>query len=95
MSLRQALHPLQPAHLAAEARRIAAKIARRARRLDLRVARLRPDGPARGAVLFSYILDPFLGRPGAALPTSHTHFWESHRMAHSFVERGFQVDAIS
>ena len=95
MSLRQALHPLEPAHLAAAARRIAAKLARKARRLDLRVVRLRPAGPARGAVLFSYILDPFVQRPGAAIPTWHTHFWESHRMALSFVERGFQVDAIS
>lgn len=86
---------MEPAHLARELRRIAGKVSARLRRLDRRVVRLEPEEPARGRVLFSYILDPFLLRPGEPIPRSHTHFWESHRMAHTFVDLGFTVDAVS
>lgn len=93
--LKRVLHALEPSYLASEARRIAGKWWRKARRVERRRVRLVPEGRARGAVLFSYILDPFVLRPGAPVPHGHTHYWESRRMALTFVERGFEVDAIS
>lgn len=86
---------MEPAHLVRELQRITGKVSSRLGRLHRRVVRLEPGGEARGRVLFSYILDPFLLRPGQLISHSHTHFWESHRMAYTFVELGFEVDAVS
>lgn len=94
-ALRQVRRTYTPAFLAQEARRILRKLIRRARQLEERVVTLEPQGEPRGEVLFSYILDPFLLPPGRPIPHWHTHFWESHRMAHTFVEMGYRVDAIS
>ena len=88
-------HRLAPSFLADEVRRISTKWWRRARRVDHKVATLKPQGPSRGRVLFSYILDPFLLPEGQEVPYSHTHFWESMTMGRTFQELGFQVDAIS
>lgn len=84
-----------PQFLTGEIRRIATKWWRRARQVEYRVATLEAQGECRGEVLFSYILDPFLLPPGAAVPYSHTHFWESATMARTFQQLGFRVDAIS
>lgn len=89
------LHHLEPAFLQSEARRIGRKWIRRVRRIDRRVASLEPEGDPRGNVLLSYIIDPFLLAPGAPVPYSHTHYWETLTMARTFVEAGYRVDAIS
>lgn len=47
-----------------------------------------------GRALLSYILDPFLLRPGAAEPHSHTHFWESREIGRLLVEAGFELDVV-
>ncbi len=96
MLTRYLLHHLAPAFLRSELRRITQKLLRKARRVDEQVVTLEPPaGSPRGDVLFSYVIDPFLLRPGQAIPTTHTHFWESRTMARTFVELGFRVDAIS
>lgn len=59
-----------------------------------RTVRLRPDGSSRGRLLFSYIIDPFLLGRKAGISHSHTHDWESYRMAQTFLEAGFEVDVI-
>lgn len=63
-------------------------------RIDRRVKTLHPPGPARGAVLFSYINDPFYLKPGKPLPHSHTHFWESYQMVQTWLDLGYSVDVI-
>ncbi len=95
MSLKRILHPFSPTYLASEARRIGHKVVRKLSRPDRRLVTLEPQGEPRGHVLFSYILDPFLLAPGKEIPHWHTHFWESHEMAHSFVDLGYKVDCIS
>jgi glycosyltransferase involved in cell wall biosynthesis len=64
-------------------------------RPDQQVVTLKPEGPSRGNVLFSYINAPFLLKPGEPMPTSHTHYWESWQMAHAFLELGYTVDVIN
>jgi len=95
MSIEYLLHQLEPAHVLAEIRRVTGKLARRARRIEERTVTLEPAGPARGDVLFSYVIDPFLLRPGEPVPYSHTHYWESLTMARAFVDLGYRVDAVS
>ena len=56
---------------------------------------LRTPHVARGRVLLSYVLDPFLLRQGQGVPYSHTNFWESYQIAQTCLELGFDVDAIS
>lgn len=63
-------------------------------RIDRRVATLKPQATPKGHVLFSYINDPFLLKPGQPIPNTHTHFWESWQMANTFVELGYSVDVI-
>ena len=96
MRAKRLIRLLDPPFLAADARRLVTKARRRARRVERRVVTLSPSGPRppRGAVLFSFILDPFLLAPDAAIPYEHTHDWESLRMACTFVELGYEVDAI-
>jgi len=91
-------HPSQRGMRARGRRRRLARLCRRVLRrlsgVDQRRISLPPDGPARGWVLFSYIIDPFLRKPGAPMPHSHTHFWESWQMAQIFREAGYAVDVI-
>lgn len=86
--------PSAVAAFTARVKRFAEKQQRRLRRIDRRMETLLPAGEVRGKVLFSYIIDPILDR-GRNIPHSHTHFWESWTMAKTFVDLGFQVDAIS
>jgi hypothetical protein len=88
-------HRLDPPHLKDEVQRIATKWWRRARRIDHRIAHLEPRGTSRGRVLFSYIVDPFLLPQDREIPYSHTHFWESATIGHTFRDLGFRVEAIS
>ncbi len=66
---------------------------------NLRSVSLRPEGRPRGRVLLSYILDGFLAERGdlsASHPAYwHTNSWESRQMAQTFLDLGYQVDAIS
>ncbi len=72
-----------------------ARFLRKLRRIDERVIRLRATrSPAVGRALFSYILDPFLAPAGRPVDHSHTHFWESWRMATTLAELGFEVDVV-
>lgn len=58
------------------------------------VITLRPEGISRGRVLFSYIIDAFLLPQGTPIPKSHTNFWQSWKMAQTFVQLGYEVDVI-
>jgi glycosyltransferase involved in cell wall biosynthesis len=64
-------------------------------RPDMRVVSLKPEGPSRGNVLFSYIIAPFLLKPGEPISASHTHDWESYQMAKTFLDLGYSVDVIN
>lgn len=75
------------------ARRILRKAVRTMTGHDRKVARIEPEGPARGTVLVSYILDPLLA--GTTEDHSHTHFWETLTIARTFAELGYAVDGIS
>lgn len=59
------------------------------------VVSLTAPGTRRGHVLLSYIVAPFLRRPGEALPHGHTHFWESVEIAQAWLEMGYDVDVIN
>ena len=86
---------LAPANLRAEAQRLYSKYRRKLQRLDHQVVRLPAQGEKRGSLLFSYIIDPFLLADPAAIPYSHTHFWESYTIAHTWAQLGFEVDCVS
>lgn len=73
---------------------------RRLRRVDSvpdreRVVTLKAPGPARGAVLVAYVIEPFLLAPGEQISNRHTHHWETWRIVQAFLARGFDVDVVS
>lgn len=70
------------------------RIYRRIRGTNERVVTLPADGTPKGRVLFSYIIDPFLQDSTRPIAHSHTHFWESYCMAHTFVDAGYAVDVL-
>ncbi len=79
----------------ARARRLLVRSLRKLQRIDEKVVRLTPYRlPGAPRALFSYILDPFLLRPGQSVPHSHTHYWESRTMAESLRDLGFTVDVM-
>jgi glycosyltransferase involved in cell wall biosynthesis len=59
-----------------------------------RVVSLKPLGSSRGNVLLSYILDPFLLKPGQPVSHAHSNHWESLQIARTFLDLGYCVDAI-
>ena len=59
-----------------------------------RIISLKPPQNPIGNVLISYILTPFLLKPGESMPISHTHFWECLQMAKTFLDMGYCVDVI-
>jgi glycosyltransferase involved in cell wall biosynthesis len=80
---------------------IGKKVANRLQR-ELRNRRkvtLRPPGDARGRVLLSYLIEPFLVDWEALPPTDpvrwHSNAWECRAIAQTFLDLGFAVDAIS
>lgn len=68
---------------------------RQLRRIDEKVVRLPAAvDPPRGRAILSYIVDPFRLAPGAPIPYSHTHFWESRAMGEVLAGLGFEVEAL-
>jgi glycosyltransferase involved in cell wall biosynthesis len=59
-----------------------------------RCVSLKPESGAKGNVLLSYILEPFLLKPGEKISNAHTHDWESFQIARTFVDLGYAVDVI-
>ena len=57
-------------------------------------AALKPEGTVRGKVLLSYIPDAFTSPEAESLSHRHTHYWESHRIATTFLNNGFEVDVV-
>jgi len=55
---------------------------------------LNPGRNAKGNVLLSYIIEPWVEKKNILEYTSHTHFWESVQIAQTFLEMGYAVDAI-
>ncbi|MEO8274689.1 MAG: glycosyltransferase [Thermoanaerobaculia bacterium] len=81
--------------LAGRGRRFFERLSRRIRRVESRVVSLVPERtPRTGRALLSYILDPYLLRPGQTLPHSHTHFWESREMGRILLDLGFELDVV-
>ena len=60
-----------------------------------KVVSLRPGGPANGHVLLSHLIEPFLLKQGAPVPSSHTVHWEVLQVANTFLGFGYGVDVIS
>jgi glycosyltransferase involved in cell wall biosynthesis len=58
------------------------------------VVSLKPAEDSKGYVLLSYILDPFLLKPGEPVSHAHTNRWESFQIARTFVDLGYSVDVI-
>ena len=56
---------------------------------------LKPEGPSRGDVLFSYVTDAFFSEAGKPVPYDHPAYWESLQMAKTFLDFGYCVDVIS
>lgn len=59
-----------------------------------RCVTLNPDSRPNGRILLSYILDPFLVKPGQSVSTSHTHHRESLLIAETWLKHGYGVDVI-
>ncbi|MBV6621571.1 MAG: glycosyltransferase [Rivularia sp. (in: Bacteria)] len=59
-----------------------------------RMISLKPNKPAVGSVLLSYVLSPFNLKSGEPIPTSHTQHWECLQMAKTFLDLGYNVDVI-
>ncbi len=75
--------------------KICRKLCRKKRDIHSKVVSLKPDGKVRGSMLLSFIIDPFLRKPGEPISHDHTHDWESFQMAQTFLDKGFSVDVIS
>jgi len=89
-SLRQRLVNTKPYRLAAEVKKALAAH----QGLDRRVVTLRPPEPPRGNVLLSYILDAFFLQPDDPTLLKHTHYWETRQIAQTWLDLGYEVDAI-
>jgi hypothetical protein len=63
--------------------------------LDRMVVSLRPDGPPRGNVLISHLIEPFVLKPGQPVPHSHTRYWEASQIVKTFLDFGYCVDIIN
>lgn len=61
----------------------------------LTVASFQPKRSAKGNVLISYNLDPFLVKDNQPICNKHTHHWESVEMVKIFLEMGYCVDVIT
>ena len=55
---------------------------------------LQSEKPSQGEVLLSFLVEPFLLKPGEPMPNSHTHYWECLQMARTFLDLGYSVDVI-
>lgn len=59
-----------------------------------RVVELKARRPARGTVLLSYIIEPFLRHPDDPTFRQHTNFGESRLIAQTYLDKRFDVDVI-
>jgi len=59
------------------------------------VIHLKPCGPRKGNVLFSYLTEPFTMAPWEDFSTYHTSYWECYEIAQNFLRRGYAVDVIN
>jgi glycosyltransferase involved in cell wall biosynthesis len=59
-----------------------------------RVVSLAPEKTSKGQVLLSWLIEPFLLKPGEPIPNSHTQYWECLQMARTFLDLGYSVDVI-
>ena len=59
-----------------------------------KVVSLQPAGASKGHVLLSYLIDPFLLKPGEAVTHAHTNRWESLQIGQIFLDLGYSVDVI-
>lgn len=55
---------------------------------------LQPQKKTQGDVLISYLIAPFLLKPGEPIPNSHTNFGQCLQMARTFLDLGYAVDVI-
>ena len=55
---------------------------------------LTPKGKPRGNVLLSYIIEPFLVSDEKLISNAHHHDWLSWRIAMTFLDEGYSIDAI-
>lgn len=69
-------------------------IRRYAPEFNPRCVTLSPASEPKGRILLSYILDPFLLKPGQSISTSHTHHRESILIAEAWRNCGYSVDVI-
>lgn len=60
-----------------------------------RMASLKPEKPSQGNILLSYIIDPFLLKPGQPISNKHQNHWETLQIAKIWQEFGYSVDVIS
>jgi glycosyltransferase involved in cell wall biosynthesis len=60
----------------------------------LQVVSLKPKQPSKGNVLLSYRIEPFLLKPGQAMPNDHTWYWEVWQIAQTFLDLRYNVDVI-
>lgn len=59
-----------------------------------KVGFLSHKGQKRGNVLISYIVEPFLLKPGEEISSAHHHDWMSWQMGRTFTSFGYDVDVI-
>jgi hypothetical protein len=69
-------------------------IRRHGARFNPRCVTLEPAGERKGRVLLSYILEPFLAKPGQPISTIHNNRLESVLIAQTFLDLGYTVDVI-
>jgi glycosyltransferase involved in cell wall biosynthesis len=58
------------------------------------VVSLAPEKTSKGQVLLSWLIEPFLLKPGEPILNSHTQYWECLQMARTFLDLGYSVDVI-
>ena len=58
------------------------------------VVSLHPDRTPHGTALLSWLIDPFLLKPGEPIPNSHTQYWDCVQVAQTFLDLGYAVDVI-
>ena len=59
-----------------------------------KTATLKHEGIWKGNMLLSYIIDPFLLKPGEQISNAHHHDWLSWQIAQTFLNLGYAVDVI-
>jgi glycosyltransferase involved in cell wall biosynthesis len=63
--------------------------------LESVVVSLNPKRPPEGNVLCSFLVEPFLLKPGEPFPSRHTALWECFQVVNTFLDFGYCVDVIN